>query len=140
MKKFPIIISVLAVYGILSCSLLFIGYPDAAPTVNQLRPVSVQDIPGQALTGLAYPQWIDVRVLAAGVAETHTIPTGATYVLFSTTSNFYVAYSGTATVPSADITNGSGPELNPVLRSVSGLASISIISPATCIVTMAFYK
>jgi len=84
--------------------------------------------------------WIDARVLAANTAEAHTVPTGATHVVFSGTADFYVKYGGTAAVPAADVTNGSASELNPVAREIRGITSIGLISAATCIVTMCFYK
>lgn len=82
---------------------------------------------------------IDARALAANTAEAHTVPTGATHVVFSATADFYVNYGGTAAVP-ADVTDGSASELNPVARDIRGITSLGLISAATCIVTMCFYK
>lgn len=83
---------------------------------------------------------IDARVLAANTAEAHTVPTGATHVVFSGTADFYVNYGGTAAVPAADVTNGSASELNPMAREIRGITSLGLISASTCIVTMCFYK
>jgi len=88
---------------------------------------------------ITFSDHINVQVLASGVAETITTPSGANFVLFSSTSNFYCRANGTAVVPTGDITNGSGSELNPVARSLRNVSSISLISPGTCTVTMAFY-
>lgn len=112
-----------------------------AAAVIQLRPVSAQDIPGQLMIGVNYPQWIDPVVLAAGVAQTYTVPTGALYILFSANADFYARYDGTAAaVPTVTTTSGSGPELNPGLRNITGATTISLISPTVCIVTLSVYK
>lgn len=84
--------------------------------------------------------YINVRFLAAGVAETETIPTGARIVLFSATSNFYLNTRAAAVIPTGDITNGSGPEYNPIARLLVAGETMSLIAPAACIVMMAYYK
>ena len=88
------------------------------------------------------PTYINARVLAATTNESVTIPTGATQVVFSANGDFYVnPNSGTAAVPSDDVTDGSGSELNPV--GYSGLvagSTFGIIAPAATNVTMAFYS
>ena len=86
------------------------------------------------------PTWIDARVLAANVAESHTLPTGALWVVFSANCNFYANPNGTAAVPAADVTDGTGSELNPSAWRIVGQTAISFIAPTTCIVTMAYYK
>lgn len=90
--------------------------------------------------------YIDNRVLAANTAEAHTVPVDAaskkaTYVIFSSTCDFYADFVSTAVVPSADVTDGSGPELNPTARFLAnGVTTISLITAAdSCIVTMMFY-
>ena len=84
--------------------------------------------------------FINVRFLAAGVAETETIPTGARIVLFSATSNFYLNTRAAAVIPTGDSTNGSGPEYNPIARLLVAGETMSLIAPTACIVTMAYYK
>lgn len=134
MKK--IIIALLIV-----CSLIVTVSPlYATGTVVQLRGIWIQDIGGSPLIGLNRPLYVDSVVLTANVAATYTLPTGAKYALFSANADFYVAYSGTAAVPSSSITNGTAPELNPVLRQVDDLTSVSLISPNSCIITIAIYK
>jgi hypothetical protein len=90
---------------------------------------------------------VDYRVLAANTKEDHTVPTGADAVIFSCVddsgnpASFYANFRGVdAAVPAADITDGSGPELNPTQRYIPGIGTISLIAPAACIVMMAFYK
>ena len=130
MKRLILVLSVLF--------LLLPGLSFADGTVGSIA--SVVDANSHPMLGFNYPTYIDVRVLAADTAETHTIPSGAKYVLFAATANFYVAYSGDASVPAADVTNGAGVELNPVLRKISGLSTISLISGSACTVTLAFFK
>lgn len=83
---------------------------------------------------------IDARVLAAGVAETHTVPTAADIVIFSSDGDFYARPNASAAVPAADVTDGTGSELNPVIWHLSGVTTIGIIAPAAQKVTLSFYK
>lgn len=97
----------------------------------------VQPFGIQALRPATY---VDARVLAANTNETHTVPTGANFVIFSANSDFYASYDGDdAVVPGADVTNGTSNELNPTVRYIQGVTEIDLISPTACIVTMAFY-
>lgn len=89
---------------------------------------------------VATPDYVDARVLAAGVAEAHTVPALAKWVLFSSDNNFYARGTGTAAVPGADVTDGTGSVLNPVAWELNGIATISLISPYATVVTMAFYQ
>lgn len=100
------------------------------------------------------PSYVDVRVLAANTNEDHTVPADGAYVIFSADcAEFYVKRGGTAAVPGADVTNGSGSELNPAGyyvadisgganagSSVAATTTLGLISPTACTVTMAWYK
>lgn len=87
------------------------------------------------------PSYVDARVLAANVSETHTIPTGAGFVLFSSTCNFYAKPGASAAVPAADVTDGTAAELNPAGWVITGsMTQITLIAGAACVVTMAFYN
>jgi hypothetical protein len=83
---------------------------------------------------------VDSKVLAAGVAETYTLPTGARWVTFSGTDDFYVKPNAAATVPTGDTTDGSASSLNPHHRNCEGITTLGIISARTCTVTMEFYS
>lgn len=73
-------------------------------------------------------------------ATTFTFPTGAHYVLFSATGDFYVRWDGSAAaIPSADVTNGSGSAANPRVRHGVPGDTFSIIAAADIIVTMEFF-
>lgn len=92
------------------------------------------------MEGIIGSGYVDHRVLAANVAEVHTVPTGAKSVLFQTTGTFYAKFGAAAAVPAADVTDGSGSLLNPGMRSIDGAATIGLIAPADCIVQMEFFK
>ena len=80
------------------------------------------------------------RSLAANTAESITVPTGARFALFSATGDFYANYTTTATVPGdTAIADATASELNPAMRWVSGVTTISVIAPATCVVTISFW-
>lgn len=139
MKKNIITLLGLAIIAaVWAMALPFVVYP--AGSIVQLRGIQVQDVSGSPIIGLNRPQYVDAVVLTANTAATYTFPTGKKYALFSATADFYVSYSGTAVVPSTNVTDGTGPELNPVMRQVDGLTSVSIISPSSCVVTVAIYK
>src|SRR3990167_7179250 len=84
------------------------------------------DANGSEVGGPTVPTFVMSNLLAASVAESIAVPA-------------YAKYDGTATVP-GDSTDGTSSELNPVTRDISGVTTISIISAATPIVTMAFYS
>lgn len=79
-------------------------------------------------------------VLTADVEKVVTVPTGADIVLFGTTANFYCKMNATAEVPTIDVTDGSGSELNPSSRQIAGVSTIHLISASNCIITLAFYN
>jgi hypothetical protein len=103
------------------------------------RIMAIIDPNGRDLVGLNLSNHADARALAAGVAESHTVPTGAKYVVFSSTTDFYANFAGVAAIPAADVTDGTASILNPQLRAIGQATAIGLISPAACIVTMEFY-
>lgn len=94
---------------------------------------------GEQTFARSVPRYIDARVLAANTAESHTVPTGAKFVLFGSDGDFYARPNATAAVPSADVTDGSGSEINPVAWDLTGVTTISLIAAAARVVTLAFY-
>lgn len=88
--------------------------------------------------------YINYRVLAASTAEAPAVPTGAQFVVVYSPIDAYVALSGTAAVPAADVTDGTGvifvPTGYPRVINVGGLTSFSIISAAAGIVGLEFYS
>jgi hypothetical protein len=87
------------------------------------------------------PKYVNAYVLTGGsAATTINVPTGARVALFNSTGNFYVNWLASASVPSTSITDGSGPELNPIARDISGYGSFSLVAPSDCIVTIAYFS
>ena len=91
------------------------------------------------LACLPFSDAVNALSLAANTAETLAIPSGARFVVFSGTADFYVKSGSVATVP-GDTTDGSAAELNPTMRSLNDVSSLSIISASTCVVTASFFK
>lgn len=88
------------------------------------------------------PDYVLSRVLAAGVAESMTVPTaagkGAICIFGYSTTPCYVNCRATAAVPT-DIADGTAAEATPTAYELNGGDTVSVIAPATCIVTMAVY-
>jgi hypothetical protein len=101
--------------------------------------ISSRDGNHNVLDGFGYSNYVDARVLAGTVAEVITVPTGAKKVLFSGTGNYYVRFGAAAAIPAVDVTDGSGSCLNPALREIDGAATIGIIAPNDCVVTLEFF-
>jgi hypothetical protein len=55
-------------------------------------------------------------------------------------SDFWVNWGTTATIPAGDTTDGTGSELNPTARTLSGVTSFSIISASAAKVSIAWYR
>ena len=92
---------------------------------------------------IEYPpmtSWVDNRVLAAGVAETVTVPANCDFIIFGSNAIFYLRYGGTAAIPGADVTDGTGVEVQPAARMVVPAATFSLIAPANTIVSLACYN
>ncbi len=115
-----------------------IGFNVAAIAQNQFRLMPEAGGAFSSLVRIA-PTYVNANSLAASVAESQTVPTGARWVLFSAACNFYANPTTTATVP-GDVTNGSASELNPSSWYVADVATISVIAPTACVITFAFYK
>lgn len=83
---------------------------------------------------------VDVRILTADTHKSHTIPAEAKFVLFSADNPFYCKLGDTATIPTGDITDGSGSERNPAFRAIGDATTIGLISETANKITMLFYK
>ncbi len=90
------------------------------------------------------PAYIAARVLAANVEETHTVPTGYRWVLFSGDCQFYARPNATAAVPAADVTDGTGSEQNPAawFLNTGGaqVTTIHVIAATACKISLSFYR
>ncbi len=86
------------------------------------------------------PGYINNYVLVADTNTAVTVPTGAVYAVFSSNADIWVKVGGVAAIPSANITDGSGSELNPIARRIEGESTIGVISGYTAKVSIAFYR
>jgi hypothetical protein len=86
---------------------------------------------------------VHAAVLAANTSKAMAVPAGANYVNFAGGGDFYARFQTSNTaiaIPSADVTNGTAPILNPGTRTIPvGTTHIVLIAPATNIVTLEFY-
>lgn len=94
----------------------------------------------RALFALLPPDHVDSAELS-GSAVQFTVPTGANFVVFSATADFYALYgtNPTAAAPSGTTSDGSGSELNPAVRKVEAASKISVIATSANI-TLSYYK
>lgn len=107
----------------------------ADQTINRLDIVG-----GNMAYALRPATCVLARSLAASTAESFTVPTGARFGLFSASGNFYANYTTTATVPGdTAITDATASELNPAMRFISGITTISVIAPVACVVTLSIW-
>lgn len=84
--------------------------------------------------------YIDNRVLGVATVESHTPPVGANFVVFGATGDFWARANADPAVPAADVTDGTGSELNPVIWILDGVVTIRLISAAAQTISMSFYK
>jgi hypothetical protein len=92
---------------------------------------------------------VDSFLLTANTAKTITVPTftnlagnqtPAHNCVINADANIWVNWGTTATIPAGDTVNGTGSELNPTARTLSGVTSFSIISASAAKVSIAWYR
>lgn len=118
-------------------------------TANRLTTINHNE-PGY--NPLDPPTYVSARVLAAGVAESITIPQGsagagtvAQYVRIAGNADIYYSFSGAAAVPAADVDDGTASEMIPNAcggqwRKIPPTATLlSVVCAGAAIVTAAFY-
>jgi hypothetical protein len=84
----------------------------------------------------------NVQVCVAGTtAKSVTVPAGAEFVVFSATGDFAADAFKTAVAYTADNTAGTASEMNPAIRYLKGVTTISVIAAqANTYVTLSFYS
>lgn len=102
--------------------------------------ITLEDAMGRRTDALNAPDCCLVVMLSAGVPKQVAVPSGAAVMLASCTGLFWVRYGGPAVLPTADILDGTAPELNPAARSVAGLSSLGLVAPADCVLNLSFYR
>ncbi len=95
---------------------------------------------GELIFARSAPQYIDARVLSANTAESHTVPDGASFVVFSSDGDFYARPNAEPAVPASAVEDGSAGELNPVIWDLDGVASIGLVATEARVVTLTFYR
>lgn len=56
---------------------------------------------------IKFPLWVDAVVLGAATAESYTVPAGAGYALITCTAPVWACISGTAVIPTTEVTDGT---------------------------------
>lgn len=101
--------------------------------------VTSEDAMGRRTDFLSAPDTVKAVVLTAGASRLVPVPASARRVLAGATGNFWMAYGRAAVLPTADVTDGSAPELNPAARDLSGVTTLGLVAPADCVVCLAFF-
>ena len=110
--------------------------------MNNLQRLMVDGRVGDQLLPASY---VDYRVLVATTHEVHTVPSGAkTIVVTPVGADVYVKSGGTAAIPAADVTDGSGSIVIPDGQSrafpVLNVATLGLISAGTPKVMLECYS
>lgn len=81
-------------------------------------------------------------VLTANVAKSISNPSqfGNYAVIGCDKFGLFVKANGNAVVPSADVTDGTGQMIDPVIINVAGLTSLSFVCASAAIVSVSFYN
>ncbi len=97
--------------------------------------------PGGEAYALRPATCVLARALAANTAESITVPSGAKFCLLSATGDFYANYTTTATVPADTVlADATASELNPAMRYVPHVTTISVIAPSATVITASFWR
>lgn len=78
-------------------------------------------------------------LLEAGQSRLVTAPAGARVVLFSASIPFWARIGAAATVPAADILDGSAPELSPVARTLGKATTVGLAAVSAGTVNLVFF-
>ena len=100
-----------------------------------------EDLPTVPEANSAIKQgYINNYVLVANEHKSITVPTGSKFALFCANADIWVRVGGTAKVPSGDVTDGTGSELNPDTRYLDAATTIGVISESATKIVAMFYK
>jgi hypothetical protein len=78
-------------------------------------------------------------VLVAATAQSIAVPSGARFAAFSPTCNFWCLLDGTPAVPSASVTDGTAPTLNPGVLALEDATNIGIVTDSAGFLGISFY-
>ena len=111
----------------------FVSYKNYSSAQDEDVPVTPED------NNAIAQGYTNNYVLIANTHKVITIPTDAKFALFSYNADVWVDVGGTAAIPSGDVTDGTGSELNPVLRYLGSATTIGIKSAGAALVSIMFY-
>lgn len=101
---------------------------------------------GAVMDGRLVPAYVDAKVLVANTAQTITVPALAKVMVITCNQDFYIAATGTATVPSGAVSDGtanalvlSGADIGERTFFVDPADTHSVISASNAIMTIAYY-
>lgn len=110
---------------------------------GDVMPVT-QSVPSEVFgSAPVFPRWVDQVVLGTAAAENYTVPAGGVYGLLTCDAPIYARAGAAASVPVADITDGTGSFLISAgvqLRLEAGVAYSLIRASGAAIVTIGVYK
>jgi len=94
------------------------------------------------MPGESYSDYKYAIVLVASTNQTINIPTGAKKARFKATAaaDFWIKFGGAASIPSANVTDGTASILNPDgIITLDGATTVGIISAVACIISIEFW-
>lgn len=107
--------------------------------MRQLRAFSD---PNNLLAASVFSDYVDAKSLGVATNESATVPAGANFVMIGASTDLYIKSGGTA-ASATDVADGTASMFIPGgtqrLLSLSGIATIGLISPAACLVTLEYY-
>jgi len=93
---------------------------------------------------LPLPDCVNVEVTAGAATPDQTVPAGAQFVRICSTVIFYLKRGGTAAVPAADVSDGSGSQLYAANTeywfAVTPAEVIGVAVGAAAIITFGYFK
>jgi hypothetical protein len=94
------------------------------------------------LGAIPFSTTVNAMVFDGAGTKTQTIPPGANFVGINASSgtDYYVELGASDGVPAGDISDGSGPCMNPELRQLHGESEISVSVAQACVVTLSYYR
>ena len=98
---------------------------------------------GQTIPVVLASDYVDYRVLGVTTNESHDVPAHVSWALITPSTDIYAKNNAAATIPSGDVTDGSGSIYIPAgasrLIRVKPGGTLQMISPAASIVQIEFF-
>lgn len=84
--------------------------------------------------------YINNIVLGAGSNQNIAVPASGAFVVFSADGDFWAKPNSAAAVPTVNITNGNGSELNPAAWNLTSITGINLIASSARKISLSFYS